>query len=90
MNRFEKKNTMLIKAFGQHLREHPEIIDDLPDDTLLVMQIRGDAAFNAWSRRIAHPDKRQPVIYVKFTLKKKLARSRKPTNIEKLELQPSI
>jgi hypothetical protein len=88
MNRFEKKNTVLIKAFGQYLREHLGLMDELPDDTLLVMQVEGDEAFNAWSRRIAQPEPGQPIVYVKFTLKQQMAKVNTPADIEKLELQP--
>lgn len=88
MNRFEKKNGVLIKAFGQYLRAHSDRMDELPDDALLVMQVEGDETFNAWSRRIAEPDPGQRVVYVKFTLKKETTGASRSADIEELELQP--
>ena len=87
MNRFEKKNAVLIKAFGQYLRAHSHLMDELPDDALLVMQVEGDEPFNAWSRQIAQPDRGQAIVHVKFTLKR-VAKVNTPADIEKLELQP--
>ncbi len=88
MSRFERKNTLLIKAFGEYLREHPDMMDEIPDDAQLVMQIEGDEAFNAWSRGIAQPELSEPQVYVRFTLKEGIAKSGQLAAIEKLELQP--
>ena len=84
MNRFEKKNTLLIKAFGEYMRQHPEVMDAIADEALLVMQVEGDESFNKWSLRIAQPEKGQRVVYVKLRMKNE---KRLRTAIEKLEMQ---
>ncbi len=80
-----KKNTELIKEFNRYIREHPEFGEAIPKGAVVVVQVEGDADFNAWSRSQAESqtEEGQPVIYVKIKRIKPL-RSR----IEEITLEP--
>jgi len=82
--RFTEKNSMLIKEFDRYVLEHPEFIDKIPNNALIVMQIEGDDEFNNWARETARSvaEKDNPVVYVIIT-EMKPVRSR----IEKLKLE---
>lgn len=84
MNIFEQKNTELIKEFNRYVREHPKIADQIPDEAIVLLQLEGDEAFNAWARQLAEhrPSEGHPVVLVKIKQLKPL-RSR----IARLELQ---
>ena len=75
---------MLIKEFDRYVLEHPEFIDKIPNNALIVMQIEGDDEFNNWARETARSvaEKDNPVVYVIIT-EMKPVRSR----IEKLKLE---
>lgn len=90
MNRFERKNTGLIKLFHQYIHENPKILDQIPDDAVLVMQQVGDEEFNRWSRKISAEDgaEGRPMVYVKITMKPGKSRKASLSLLGKLELQP--
>lgn len=81
---FVEKNTMLVKEFDRYVLEHPEFADEIPNNSLVVMQIEGDEEFNNWARETARSvaEKNNPVVYVIIT-ELKPVRSR----IEKLKLE---
>lgn len=83
MNVMERKNTELIKEFNAYIREHPEFVEHIPHNAVVVMQLEGDEAFNKWSVELAesHKEEGHPVVYVRIK-KIKPVRSR----IEELEL----
>ena len=82
MNKFEKMNSELLTEFDRYVLEHPETSKHIPDGSLVALQIAGDAAFNAWSRRVAlkQAEDRSKVVFVTIQ-KLRPARSR----IEALE-----
>ncbi len=84
MNIMERKNTDLIKEFNRYIREHPEFVDNIPNNAIIIMQLEGDEEFNKWSLNLAniHTEKDQPQIIVRIK-KIKPIRSR----IEELELE---
>lgn len=84
MNAFEQKNTELIKEFNRYIREHPEYADQIPDEAIIVLQLEGDADFNAWVCRFADGRKSEghPMVMVRIT---KLAPLR--SRIEQLEME---
>jgi len=83
MNVMERKNTELIKEFNAYIREHPEFADNIPNESIVIMQLEGDEEFNKWSSELreAHRGEGRPVVYVKIK-KIRPVRSR----IEELEL----
>jgi len=83
MNVMERKNTELIKEFNAYIREHPEFADNIPNESIVIMQLEGDEEFNNWSSELreAHKAEGRPVVYVKIK-KIRPVRSR----IEELEL----
>ncbi len=87
MNIYERKNTELIEEFDRYIREHPEFVDDIPKNAVVVMQLEGNAKFNQWSRRLAksHATNGQPIVYI-YIRKLRPLRSR----IEKLELKMRV
>jgi hypothetical protein len=70
-------------------RGQPSLHTRIPDEAVLVMQLRGDEAFNRWSRGISEEEVQagRPVVYVEITLKPKALKLTVKA-IEKLELQP--
>ena len=81
---FLTKNTMLVREFDRYILEHPEFVDKLPDNALIIMQIEGDEEFNSWARdagKIA-AEKENTIVYV-TVMELKPVRSR----IEKLKLE---
>lgn len=67
MESFKKLNTTLASEFDMYLLEHPEIGEQIPQNTLIVFQIQGNEEFNRWTMDLAkrnHEDE-QPIIIVK-------------------------
>ncbi len=82
--RFVEKNSMLVQEFDRYILEHSEFADEIPDNALVVMQIKEDEDFNRWARETAQgvAEKDVPLVYVTIT-ELKPVRSR----IEKLKLE---
>jgi len=38
MNVMERKNTELIREFNTYIREHPQFADDIPNESIVIMQ----------------------------------------------------
>ena len=87
---FEHQHDKLVRVFDQFLREHPSLLDEIPNHAVLIFQIEGDEAFNGWSeqtaRRVASPA--QPLFQVTFTLKSAATARIALKSIEKLQLEP--
>lgn len=85
---FEQKNNELIALFDEVLRKRPDLLDEIPDNAVLVMQLEGDKDFNEWAHQIARANAGdRPVVSVTFALKSR----RRPISlkvIERLELSP--
>lgn len=85
---FEQKNNELLALFDEVLRKRPDLLDEIPNNAVLVMQLEGDRAFNKWAYQIAHANAgNRPIVSVTFALKSR----RKPPSlkvIERLELSP--
>jgi hypothetical protein len=81
---FVEKNTMLVKEFDRYVIEHPEFADRIPQEALIVMQVKDDPEFNVWARQaavtVAEPQSR--IVFVTVT-ELKPVRSR----IERMELE---
>lgn len=87
MNIMENKNTDLIREFNRYVREHPDFSDSIPNNAIVIMQLKGDEEFNKWSLGLAkrHSEEKQPVICVRIK-KIKPIRSR----IEELEIERQV
>jgi hypothetical protein len=62
-----EKNLDLIFEFERYVSEHPAFAKKIPDDAILVFQVKGDTAFNRWSHRIGEKQgklQRQPVVHI--------------------------
>ena len=66
---FVEKNSSLVKEFDRYILEHPDFADQLPDNSLVVMQIEGDDEFNRWAKQAAleAAEEDTPVAYVIIT-----------------------
>ena len=66
MNVYEKRNAMLGVEFDRYVRDHPAFAARVPRRAQIVLQIPGEAKFNAWARRLAERQRAQgqPVVYV--------------------------
>lgn len=90
---FESRNTQLAELFDRTLRDRPDLIEEIPDQAVIVFQIKGDDKFNAWARQIAEdesPDR--PRLIIEFQLKP----SNSPTGealswdqIDEMKFQPA-
>ncbi len=54
-----EKNLDLILEFERYVSEHPAIAKKIPDDAILVFQVKGDAAFKEWSCRVGEKQAKQ-------------------------------
>jgi hypothetical protein len=81
---FVEKNSMLVKEFDKYIIEHPDFADNIPDNALVVMQIKEDDEFNNWARETAKKvtEKTNQIVFVNIT-ELKPVRSR----IERLKLE---
>jgi hypothetical protein len=71
MNRADRamveKNLDLIFEFERYVSEHPAFARKIPDDAILVFQVKGDATFNQWTRRIGEKQAKQagqPIVHI--------------------------
>ncbi len=48
-----EKNLDLIFELERYVLEHPSFAKQIPPDAIVTLQVRGDEAFNRWSRRLA-------------------------------------
>ena len=55
---FLEKNSMLVREFDKYIIEFPEFAEKIPDDALIVMQVKGDNEFNSWARETATVSRR--------------------------------
>jgi len=81
---FIEKNSMLVKEFDRYIIEHPDFAEKIPDNALVVMQVKDDEEFNQWAKETASKvsEKEQAIVYATIT-ELKPVRSR----IEKLILE---
>jgi hypothetical protein len=96
--KYEEINATLAYLFHKATIENPELLDKLPENSVVVMQIEGYEAFNKWARRISlkQPrEKDQQVVYAVFKLSPQLpprritSRRIAAAKVEELELQPA-
>lgn len=66
MNTFERRNSLLGMEFDRYIREHPEVVDRIPENSHVILLLEGDNEFNEWSTRIGkvQAEKGQPLIFV--------------------------
>lgn len=78
-----EKNIDFIFEFEKYLFQHPEVANSIPKDSLVVIQVEGDDAFNQWSRQLAdrQVQEGQPTVSI---IIKKLGPIR--SRIEEIEL----
>jgi hypothetical protein len=69
VTRFEWLNSILGSEFDQYVMEHPDFAGRIPRDAIIVLQLKGEDAFNEWARSIAerHREKDQPLLIVQVS-----------------------
>lgn len=84
--RFSERNAVYVREFDRYIVEHPDFAEQIPQNALVVLQIKGDDEFNDWARQAVEGAREgnQPVVFVTIT-ELKPVRSR----IEKLHLERS-
>lgn len=96
--KYEEINATLAYLFHKATIEDPELLEKLPENSVVVMQIEGYETFNKWARRISlkQPrEKGQQVVYAVFKLSPQLpprqmtSRRIAASKVEELELQPA-
>lgn len=94
--KYEDINATLAYLFNRAMAERPELVDGVPDDAVVVMQLEGYEAFNRWARETSlqrERDEGQDVVYAVFKIKPELAprqitsRRIASSEVENLELQ---
>lgn len=70
MSAFEQRNSLLGLEFDRYMREHPDFLDQIPQNAQIVLLLEGDEEFNTWSSRLGkeQAEPGQPIVYV--TIKK--------------------
>lgn len=70
MSTLEQRNSLLGLEFDRYLREHPELIEQIPNNAHVILLLEGDEEFNTWSTRIGKQQAApgQHIVYV--TVKK--------------------
>ena len=82
-----ENNLDLLFEFEKYVLTHPDTVARIPDDAIIVMQVKGDRRFNQWSRRVGERHAREGHPLVHVTVKKMgPVRSR----IKLLELGPLV
>jgi len=98
MKKYEEINATLAYLFHKATLEDPELLEKLPENAVVVMQIEGYEAFNRWARRISlkHPrEEDQRVVYAVFKLSPQLPprqmtpRKVAASEVKAVELQPA-
>ncbi len=81
----QKFLAMLEGEFSRYLSEHPAVGERLPAPALLVFQVAGEPAFNAWHKELSlkHRAAAQPVVEIHVN------RFRTDSLIDQLELVPA-
>lgn len=67
---FQKLNAQLGVEFDRYVIEHPAWAQKhIPRGAKVALQIKGDNAFNSWSRRLAERTRQenQPIVVVHIT-----------------------
>lgn len=62
-----QNNPDLIFEFERYVAEHPRFAEKIPDEAILVFQVKGDTAFNRSSRHTAEKQAkhgRRPLIHI--------------------------
>lgn len=78
-----RKNTQLIALFDELLRRRPDLLEEIPPGAVVIMQIRGDRAFNRWASSLAEEeDPHRPRVYVEFVLRKGEVESQKALTLD--------
>ncbi|HLE87333.1 MAG TPA: DUF5647 family protein [Candidatus Brocadiaceae bacterium] len=87
MNVFERKNTDLIKEFNRYIREHPEFAVKIPNNAIVIIQLKGDDEFNKWSLMLGkkHAESGQPVMCVRIKKIKPIH-----SRIEEVEVEQQV
>jgi hypothetical protein len=96
--KYEEINATLAYLFHKAAIEDPNLLEKLPENSVVVMQIEGYEAFNKWARRVPlkQPrEKGQQVVYAIFKLSPQLPpRQMTPkrvaaSKVKEVELQPA-
>jgi hypothetical protein len=58
--------TMISTEFHRYLMEHEDVANMIPPNALVIFQVRGEDAFNAWHEKtsLRNREADQPVLYV--------------------------
>ncbi len=74
MNRAERamveRNLDLVFEFERYVAEHPASAARIPRDAIVILQVKGDEAFNQWSRRMGERQAKKtgsPVVEVRIS-----------------------
>jgi len=69
LTKFERLNSILGLEFDRYVLEHPDFAGKIPSDAIVVLQLKGEDAFNKWARNIAelHREEGHPLLFVQIS-----------------------
>ena len=65
----EKKHAILVTEFDRYVMEHDEFAAEIPQNSQIVLQVKGDEEYNKWSRQLAESQREANQIVVYVTVK---------------------
>lgn len=68
MNIYRKFLTMITTEFDRYVMENEEFASNIPQNAMVIFQVRGEEGFNQWHRTMSlkHRTPEQPVIYIQI------------------------
>jgi len=66
MTEYSKLVALISSEFNRYVIEHEELATKIPQNALVIFQVKGEDRFNEWSRRVSmkNKEKDQPLIFV--------------------------
>lgn len=63
---FTEVNADLVLEFNRYVTQHPSFLESIPQGAEIVLQVKGDEAYNAWSDRAgkANHEEGRPMVRV--------------------------
>jgi hypothetical protein len=81
-------NTNLITLFDQMIQERPDILEEIPNNSSVIMQMSGNETFNQWAQSLAADhDAENPKFFVTFTFKSALPKPKEGQSVPMDQVQ---
>jgi len=63
---FTELNADLVLEFNRYVTQNPSFLESIPQGAEIVLQVKGDEAYNAWAERVgkANHEEGRPLVRV--------------------------